>query len=72
MRQGELFGRPEPRRVRAWTELDRVRRRLGRLERRQEEGSVTTQEIEEIPRLRALLRSREAEARAKWKNSFKS
>jgi hypothetical protein len=72
MKQGELFERPKRRRRRTWTELDRARRRLQRLERLFMEGSANQKQIDELPRAREALANEEKKAREKWKNCFGS
>lgn len=67
-RQGELFERPKRNR-RGWTELDKIRRRIAKLEKRCSDGDATALDMERILKLKELLARREEEAKQKWKNS---
>jgi len=71
--QGELPGMPKKRRKdRAWSDLDRARGRVERLERRYSDGSASVKEMEELPIAKEKLKRLEEEVRDKWKKCFGS
>lgn len=73
LEQGELPGMPKKRRKdRAWSNLDRARARVSRLERRYADGSASVKEMEELPLAKRELERLEAEVKVKWKNCFGS
>lgn len=68
----DMFG-PLPakrKRQRGWTELDKLRRRLERLELKVSSGEYTDKDKEALEKLWILLGERYAEAREKWAKSF--
>ncbi len=68
----DMFG-PIPirrQRQRGWTELDKLRRRLERLEKKVSDGDYTEKDIEALSKLWTLLGERYSEARVKWAKSF--
>jgi uncharacterized coiled-coil DUF342 family protein len=71
--QIELPGMPNKRRKdRAWSDLDRIRKRVERLEQRFLEGSASVREMEELPKAKEKLRKLEEEVKVKWKKCFGS
>lgn len=68
----DLFGAIPQRRKsqRGWTELDRIRRRLQRLEARLSAGDYKDGDLDAIVELRQQIVERETEAREKWAKSF--
>jgi len=65
----DLFGSPEPT-PRGWTELDALRKKYQRLERRVLSGEYDTKDLEELTRTSGEIIEREKEAREKWGKSF--
>lgn len=71
LEQGGLFGGLQhPTRRRAWTDLDRLRRRLERANKKIEESGGTEKDLEKAADLEKKLILREEEARSRWKKSF--
>ena len=70
LKQGDLFGKPEPE-PRGWTELDKLRRKYAQLERRVLSGDYKADELDEMTRISEEIIKREQEAREKWAKSFK-
>jgi len=67
-RQSDLFG-ARVSTPRGWTELDKVRARIQRLEKKADQGDFTAEDLEDLRDLRQTLSARELEASEKWKRS---
>lgn len=70
--EGSLFpdDPPEKRRRRGWTALDRLRRRIERMNQRIARTGGTERDLERRDRLAGQIARREEEAKRKWKRSF--
>lgn len=56
----------------SWTDLDRIRKQVQRLQKKVDSGADDEGEYELLWELRGELRSKEKEASERWKTSFKS
>ena len=68
----DMFG-PIPtkrKRQRGWTELDKLRQKLMRLEKKVFEGDYTEKDVEALSATWELLAKRYVEASEKWANAF--
>lgn len=68
----DMFGPLLPKRTRqrGWTELDKLRLRLERLEKKVAEGDYTEKDMDALAKLWTLLGERYTEARVKWAKAF--